>query len=193
MIQGAFEFHQDLPARPKLPERLFLGVFPDREASVCAGQCAERFIREHRLRGRQLKTNRLHVTLHHVGDYKRIQTKFVYAASQALKAVSMQPFEVTFRCIKSFEGGRPHRRPLVLLGEGDALWELHKILGTAMTNNGLRAAQDFTPHMTLLYGPERVPQQAIEPIRFVVDELVLIHSERGLTRYHVLDRRRLER
>jgi 2'-5' RNA ligase len=41
--------------------------------------------------------------------------------------------------------------------------------------------------MTLYYGPQPVPLQAIEPIRFVVREFVLIHSERGLTRYNLLD------
>lgn len=87
---------------------------------------------------------------------------------------------------RSFDG-KP-RRPLVLLGEGDPLWDLHRILGAAMIRNGLRAAKNFKPHVTLLYGPDLVPTQPIEPIRFSVNKLVLIHSKRGLSRYHVLDR-----
>jgi 2'-5' RNA ligase len=62
------------------------------------------------------------------------------------------------------------------------------VLGTAMENNGLRAARDFTPHMTLFYGPTPIPLLDIEPIRFAVREVVLIHSERGLSRYNVIDR-----
>jgi RNA 2',3'-cyclic 3'-phosphodiesterase len=55
---------------------------------------------------------------------------------------------------------------------------------------GLRAAEHFTPppHMTLSYGRGTVPEQAIEPICFAVNEFVLIHSELCLTRHHVLDR-----
>jgi 2'-5' RNA ligase len=145
----------------------------------------------------RLKTERLHVSLHHVGDYKRLRTKFIYAARLAGNAVSMHPFEMTFRFVKSFEDapwikGRSRRRPLVLLGEGVALLELRKSLGSAMEENGLRAAEYFTPHMTLLYGSKRMPMQAIEPIRFVVNEFALIHSELWLTQYNVIDRWSLE-
>ena len=34
--------------------------------------------------------------------------------------------------------GRPRRWPLVLLGEGADLLELHRILGAAMEKNGLK-------------------------------------------------------
>lgn len=56
-----------------------------------------------------------------------------------------------------------------LLGEGDALFELHKTLGVAMERNGLKAAKSFMPHMTLFYGSGPIPLQAIEPIRFAVE------------------------
>jgi 2'-5' RNA ligase len=195
-MQGAFEFYRDFPVRPQRPERLFFGAFPDAETSTRVGRFGERFIREHQLEGARLKAERLHVSLHHVGDYNRLRTKFVYAARQAGKAVSMHRFDVTFCFIKSFEGapsinGRP-RRPLVLLGENDALFELHRILGTAMEKNGLKAARRFTPHMTLFYGAAPVPIQPIEPIRFAVNEFLLIHSELWLTRYNVVDRWRLK-
>jgi 2'-5' RNA ligase len=76
----------------------------------------------------------------------------------------------------------------VLRAEGTALFDLHALLGAAMREWGLKAADEFVPHMTLLYGPNAVPLQAIEPIRFVAREFVLIHSELGLTRYTVLGR-----
>jgi 2'-5' RNA ligase len=192
-MQGAFEFYEDLPARPKRPERLFFGVFPDTETSIRVGRFGEQFIRERCLKGRPLRAERLHVSLHHVGDYKRLQTKFLYAAKQAGTAVSMRRFEVTFRFIESFEGppptdARPYRRPLVLLGESDALLELHRVLGAAMERSGLRAAEDFTPHMTMFYGAKPIARQAIEPFRFVVREFALIHSELWRTRYNVIGR-----
>lgn len=66
--------------------------------------------------------------------------------------------------------------------------ELHRILGAAMNKNGLRAAEEFTPHMTLSYGPTLIPTQAIEPISFVAREFALIHSKLGLAQYEVIDR-----
>jgi RNA 2',3'-cyclic 3'-phosphodiesterase len=193
-MQGVFDFYADLPATPRRPERLFFALFPDAETAARVSQVRERFIRDNHLRGTRLETKRLHVSLHHVGDYKRLRGKFIYAAQQAGKAVSMRGFEMTLRSIRSFErtpavNDRLPRRPLVLLGEGaDALPELHKMLGAAMEKNGLQAGARFTPHMTLLYGPEPVPAQAIDPIRFTVSEFALIHSELWLTRYNVIDR-----
>ena len=107
----------------------------------------------------------------------------------------MPPFEVTFRFITSFEsapraGSRPDRWPLVLLCEDNEVRELYQRLATAMEKHGLEAGavEHFIPHMTLIYGSKRMPLKAIKPIRFVVNEFALIHSELGFTRYNVLDR-----
>jgi 2'-5' RNA ligase len=172
---------------------LFFALRPDSETALRVDQLRRQFLDQNHWKGMPLKTERLHVSLHHVGDYRRLQSKFLYAARRAAAAVHMRPFAVTLRFIKSVEddppnNGRP-RKPLVLLAEADALPELHNILGVAMKKNGLRAAEHFThpPHMTLSYGRGTIPEQAIEPICFAVNEFVLIHSELWLTRHHVLD------
>ncbi|HEX2114718.1 MAG TPA: 2'-5' RNA ligase family protein [Alphaproteobacteria bacterium] len=196
-MQGAFEFYRDLPARPKHPERLFFGLLPAPETAVRVRRFAEEFIRKNCIEGTRLKTDCLHVSLHHVGDYKRLRTKIVYAAQQAGNAVAMRRFEMTLYAVMSFErlpsaDGRARKRPLVLLGESDALSELHEMLGAAMRKTGLRAAAGFAPHMTLCYGATWIPAQAIEPIRIAVNEFALIHSELGRTRYNVVNRWLLE-
>ena len=167
-MQGVFDFCEDLPVRPKRPERLFFGLFPDTETSVRAGRCGARFLSEDRQEWTWLKTERRHVSLHHVGDYKRLRTKFIYAARQAALAVSMRPFEVIFRFIKSVEvappiGGRPGRRALVLLCEGDGLGDLDRILGAAMQifsnriiaamGNGLIATPAASPRTEPITSP----------------------------------------
>lgn len=192
-MQGVFDFFPDLPARPKRPERLFFGLFPDPVTALDLWRFADRFVRDNHLMGARLRTERLHLSLHPVGDFGNLQTKIIYAATRSGNAVSLPPFDVTFQRIRSFEGappvdGRPRRRPLVLLGEGDGLFDLHKALGAAMARNGLRAGHRFVPHLTLLYGRELVPAQAVKPIRFVATAFSLIHSERGLTRYNCLER-----
>jgi 2'-5' RNA ligase len=189
-MQHVFDFYEDQSHRPKRPERLFFCLQLDSETGSRVTRFADRFFSENHLKGTRLKAERLHVSLHHVGDYTRLRTKFVYAAQRAGMAVSMRPVEVEFRLVQSFEGApqKKDRRPLVLLGEGDALRELYHNLGVAMTKNGLKAAEDFTPHMTLFYGPQPVPMQAIEPIRFVAKDFALIHSRVGLTQYEVINR-----
>jgi len=192
-MQGEFEFYKRLPVRPARPERLFFCLLPDVATSVRVRQFAERLVCDNWLKGTLLKAERLHVSLQHVGDDTRLRTKVVYAARLAGDAVSMRAFELAFPFLQSFgptalEEDVARRRPLVLLGEGDALLELHAMLGAAMEKNGLKARPHFTPHMTLLYGSKALPHQAIEPIRFTVREFVLIHSELGLTRYNVVER-----
>lgn len=191
-MQGTFDFLQDLSARPVKPERLFFGLFPDAATSRRVSGFGERFADAHRLSGTPLKSERLHVSLHHLGDFSRLKSRVVYAAQQAGNVISHRPFEVAFRFIESFPppsiASPAGRCPLVLRGEGRALFGLHAMLGAAMRRCGFRAAERFLPHMTLLYGPKAVPSQPIEPIRFVAREFVLIHSALGLTRHTVIDR-----
>lgn len=191
-MQGCFGFYRDLPERPRRPERLFFGLLPDPETAGRAVRLADRFIRDRRLAGRPLRRDRLHVSLHHVGDYTRLKSRFLFAASRAAEAVSMHPFELTFRRIGGFEGPplgrRPGARPLVLFADGGAVAGLHARLGAAMERCGLRAGPGLTPHMTLFYGAETVPVEPVEPIRFAVGDFVLIHSALGLGRYTVVER-----
>lgn len=191
-MQGVFDFYQDLPVRPKRPERLFFGLFPDTETALRVERFRQRFLHDNLVEGTSLKRERLHLSLRHVGDYKRLRTALIYAATQAGKAVAMRTFEVTFRSVASLDGlapidGPPRARPLVLLGESDALSALHERLGAAMKKNGLPTATQFLPHMTLVYGSKAIPAQPIEPIRFAVNELVLVHSALRLGRYNKIE------
>jgi RNA 2',3'-cyclic 3'-phosphodiesterase len=189
--QLRFGFYEDGPARPKRPERLFFAFFAGSEAAGQVGRLTGELLQAYGLSGKPLEPERLHVSLHHVGDFKRLPPQFVYAAQQAGGAVSMPPFELTFRSVASFAGvpstrDRARGRPLVLLGEGQDVFELHGSLGAALQKYGVRAVADFTPHMTLLYDQRSVPTQAIAPIRLEVKGFALIHSELWLTRYNLL-------
>ncbi len=186
-LQGVFDFCLDEPARPKRPERLFFAVVPELEASLQIGRMVDGFIAERELKGARIRADRLHISLHHIGDYKRLKSATVYAAKLAGDAVSARPFDMEFHAAETFDTGRD-RRPLVLLGQGDALFAFQEILGSAMQKNGLRPAGDFKPHMTLLYGSTKVPQQPIDPIRLHVKGFTLIHSEVGRTKYNLLHR-----
>ncbi|WP_164749875.1 2'-5' RNA ligase family protein [Nitratireductor alexandrii] len=185
-IQGVFDFVRDFPVRPKRPERLFFAIFPDPQSAAQAWRLADRLVAENRLRQDRLGAQRLHISLHHVGDYGRLREKFVYAARQAGNAVAMPPFEVSLRFAATFEA--PRRRPLVLLGDDPPLFALYERLGDAMRANGLRAGRQFVPHMTLSYGDAAVARRAIAPVRFWVRGFALVHSKLWLTQYTVLAR-----
>jgi 2'-5' RNA ligase len=143
--------------------------------------------------GSLLLEGRFHVSLQHVGDYKRLRPKTVFAASRSGLLVIMPEFEVTFRHAASFPGrpaagGRPPSRPLVLLADNGPVCELSRLLGIGMKTNGLRSSDHFVPHMTLAYDQKFIPRQPIDPISFVAREFILIHSLRRLTVYKALYR-----
>jgi len=196
-MQYAFDFYQDEPKRPDKSERLFFALFLDRITTAVVDRCFRQTFLGTRLTGSRIPRHRYHISLQHLGDYRRLRSQTIYAATQIGNAVSIPPFEVTLSCIKSFEGspsrtGKPRRFPLVLLGQGMALFELQRRLANKIKEYGLGVMEEFVPHVTLLYGPQLIPMQLIEPIRFVVKDFALVHSELGLTKYNILGRWSLE-
>lgn len=181
----------ELPPPSRPIDRLFLGAFPDLDAAKRAANLSRSLRTELNLRGRPLPPERLHITLHHIGDYAGLPPRVVAAICDAAATVGMGPFEVEFDRVASFSG-RPGNRPLVLRGS-DGLAELMKFqrgLGAAITRArvGRPVASQFTPHMTLLYDDIQVEDRAVEPIRWTVNEFILVHSLLGQTRHVPLAR-----
>ena len=114
-MQGVFEFCRAARTRSERPERLFFGLLPDRETAGGIARFSDRFIRHRRLEGTRIKAECLHVSLHHVGDFRRLRGNTLFAARQAGNAVAVRPFEMTFRFIRTYdaprlaEGGRVRR------------------------------------------------------------------------------------
>lgn len=189
MLQGELDLGRGPSHGPW--ERLFFAVLPDIDTAHRIDRLRRQFCDANHVEGAMRGRKRLHVSLHHVGDYTHLPSRIVYAAKQAGKAISWPSFEVTLHSIRSFPV-KPPKQALVLLAESAALVEFHEMLGAELRKIGLRSRKHFAPHVTLLYGPDAIPRQAIEPIRFVVSEFVFIHSELGLSRYNVVDRWPLE-
>jgi 2'-5' RNA ligase len=159
--------------------RLFLAVVPDAAAAARISRLAHVLKRAHKFDGKVIEPGRLHVSLFFLGE---LSEQIVQVASDAAAEVRLPPFEVLFDRSVSFLG-KPGNRPFVLVGdEGlDRLKSFRQTLGVAMAGKGLRylTKRDFTPHVTLLYADRDVEEHPIEPIRWTVNEFVLIHSMHG--------------
>lgn len=184
--QGVFEFCRNEPARPDKPERLFFAVLPETQTMLRIVRFMEGFAAG--LKGSRVAADRLHLSLHHVGDFKRLRSATLLAAKRAGDAVSRRSFEMTLHSVGSFGAKKRDGHVLALVGEGAGLSELHHLLGAAMKKNGLGADNPFAPHMALLYGAPPLAMQLIEPISLMVKDFALIHSARGLKKYTVLQR-----
>ena len=175
------------PSKPT--DRLFFALFPSDEAIPQIVKVSQQLRDQHGLTGKSLSNDRLHVTLHHVGDYAGgLPNGLVEAAQEVAAKITMPPFDVTFDRAMSFAGS-PRNKPFVLRGnermnvgsEGGlaALMAFQKAFYLAMCRAGLqgpRANAKFAPHVTLMYDSQGVPEQAVEPIRWTAQDFVLVHS-----------------
>ena len=168
------------PAPPR-NDTLFFAILPDVATARRIGGMAQGLRAAHGLRGKLIAPERLHITLHHLGDHAGLPTNLLETAQAVAATVVVPPFEVLFDRVISF--GLSRNRPVVLVG-GEALGGLHRFqqaLGAAMVKGGLgqHAESHFTPHVTLLYNESEFPEQAVEPVGWTVREFVLVHSLRG--------------
>jgi 2'-5' RNA ligase len=100
----------------KPTDRLFFALFPSEEAIPHIVKTSQQLRDAHGLTGKSLSNDRLHVTLHHVGDYAGgLPDGLVEAAQNVASTLAMPAFEVTFDRAMSF-AGRPRHRPCGMRG-----------------------------------------------------------------------------
>lgn len=172
-------------------DRLFFAIFPEPDVAAAIGRLAQDLCRERALRRKPLAAERLHVTLHHLGDYAGLPQAVVTSACEVAKRVEGGAFDVGFDSVSSFSG-RSHNRPVVLCGSSglQAVRAFQRELGECMVAVGLGrfCERKFTPHVTLLYDDHLFEAQFIEPIVWTVHEFRLVHSLLGRGEHRVLGR-----
>jgi 2'-5' RNA ligase len=165
---------------PRPPGDVFFAIRPGGEAAARIAGIAGHMHSRMGLRGRIL-ADRFHITLHCIGHFPKLPQRVVDAAAAAAATVSAAPFEVAFDRVVSF--GRSGKRPLVLIGPDHvaALVAFRQTLDAAIRRVGgvPRMSPQFTPHLTLLYDDQVVPEQWVEKVGWTVHELVLLHSHFG--------------
>lgn len=173
-------------APPVPTDRLFFALFPDdatavRIAALAASQCERQG-----LHGKPLRSDRLHVTLFHLGDWAGVPEDVVSAASRAASALGEISFDVAFDTVASFNARRA-QNPFVLKAASgnEALRGFHANLARGLRQAGLAqwTRGNFEPHVTLAYDRQLVPPQPVESIAWRAREVVLVHSLLGQTRH----------
>lgn len=172
---------------PTPTDRLMFLLYPDPATAERIAKEALRLKAVLGLGGALIHTDRLHITLHHLGDYVGLPNDIVTKGAMAGEAVTAAAFEVAFDRAVSF-ANRSGNNPFTLQGgEGlSALDAFQKTLGEKMAGAALRPDRSFTPHITLLYDGRIVPEQAIPPITWTVDRFALVQSKLGRTQHIVL-------
>lgn len=175
-------------ASDRLSDRLFFALRPDAATLERIETARAKLVAEQGLMGALLKPEHLHITLYHLGDFKRFPQELLEQASSAAATVAATPFEITLDQAMSFARRDAKNQPCVLLaGEPLApLKDFRAQLVVALKAAGLYRYESFTPHLTLLYDHIPVEKQAIEPISWTAGEFVLVNSLLGKTEHVVL-------
>ena len=176
---------------PDAPHAVFFAVAADAATAASLHERAGMIDRQLGVGGRLLEPGRLHVSLHAVGAYIGMRPDADIARwCRAGSAARSAPFEVVFDQVATFGGDG---NPLVFKSSNESdragFLALHLMLGMMLADVGERIRpRSFTPHMTLSYRGKRVPETAIEPVRWRPHELVLIDSHVGAHRHDLLAR-----
>lgn len=135
--------------------------------------------------GKPVRTDYLHITLCKL-DFPRLPGWAVPLMRSIGDSMTLPPFHAA---VDRMTGGvdsvllRPSKRI-------DALFALQARIAAAMARvDRLRGpAYRFSPHITLAYRKGEPFDWEIEPISWLVEELLLVHSKVGLSEHVVLDR-----
>jgi len=171
-------------------EDLYFAVLPEPDAAIAAADLADMLRVRYDLIGKPYPADRLHVSLNAVASTQDLREDVVFAAMRAGSGVQQPPFTLTFDRLMSF--GTGPNGALVLRCEegGTELKRLHALLNGAMRDAGrhLLGKPNFTPHMTLMRGPNAVAETVLDhPISWIVRDFVLIHSAVGRARHTHLE------
>lgn len=170
---------------------LFFAVYPDAATAEQLAALGRQLREHHKLAGRAFPPERLHITLHHLGNHATLEPGLVTAARRAADSVRAAPFALTLDRVASF-AHKPRNRPLVAHPQADAgldgLLALQQALGEALRREGLArwVHERYTPHLTLLYDDAAVQLRPIELVRFRVERFALMLSHLGKSRHEAL-------
>jgi 2'-5' RNA ligase len=162
--------------------RLFLGIPPDTGATSDLMRLIAELCSDGIMPGRPVGPDRLHITLHHLGDFAdQIPPSLIPAVNAAMATVRMPLFDVVCDRV----GGT--RGPFLLRASDGSppLKIFRQTISAALIEAGLRGyiVPGFNPHVTLSYDFSDAPEHTIQPIRWTVRQFVLIESLPGQHRH----------
>ena len=138
------------------------------------------------LGGTPVRADRLHISLLALVWKGVVPEGLIEEAAEVARSVLMPPLHVIFdRAV----GGASS----ALLRPSESIEGLRMFrerLGFAMKSAGVDFVTGgrFSPHVTLLYGGQPMPEKEIDPIIWTVEEFVLIDSHIGLTHHETVGR-----
>jgi len=162
-------------------ERLFFAVLPDPASAKRLAGLGRGICDREGLRGPPSPAAKLHVSLLGFEVDEGLREPWVSFARRLGSAVSGAAFEVDFVKAASFNSAlvlpcvEGSGAEAALTGLRDRLWYAAEDLG-----QDLKGPLAFSPHLTLAYGQEEIPEMMLEePVGWWGRDVVLLSSWRG--------------
>lgn len=183
------DHHKERPAGDV--HRLFFALMPSRETAEQATLLSKQWATVNDAKGRPVRSDRLHVTLLHLGDFAgRLPDEVVDAACAAARSLRHAAFDVTFDQTMSFRK-KNGNHPFVLVAHDGAprVKAFQADLVAAVIRAGIAFPKTgFTPHLTLRYDGAIWPTEQAGPVQWLATEFVLIESLHGKNQHRALAR-----
>jgi 2'-5' RNA ligase len=166
------------------PHRLFIGLLPDRRVQAAIQRHCRQW--EWPDGARPTGFGRYHLTLNFLGE---VGVAPEQQLRKVLRGVAVEPLDLELRMPEVLRNHVAVLRP----ADHDGLQALHHRIGLAVSTAGLQPAEKFKPHVTLARKAARArPPEAMQPIRWRVDEFVLVWSllwpQAKPARYEIVER-----
>jgi 2'-5' RNA ligase len=170
----------------------FFAAQPDVEVASHMLNSAGPTCFEHRLQRKLFAPDRLHVSLVGIAQSDREPRDLLAWLCFRVSQVSLPRFGVCFHRALTFVTRRADAsgHPFVLVGNTGGFQLLRAALLECLGLHSVSAR--FTPHVTLLYDKQIMPEHDVTPVDWTVSGFSLIQSHVGQHRYTVLDNGLLE-
>ncbi len=171
--------------------QLFFALQPDTESASAIHSFAESLRRRHRLRGRLIEPDRLHITLTFLGAAAGAPPpELVRRFSTLAASVAGRPFRVELDHVQNWAEKRNGAGPVVLVGGDKTIGVdlLHEALVRTLALAGLRKEKVITPHMTLMWDVVGAVADRAGPFTWTAREFLLVESFYGDSRYEIRGR-----
>lgn len=169
---------------------LFFAIMVPAEARPVISACLDSFRSRYPLRAKPMAPERLHISLKamHIGDH--LPDKIVEMASRMGDAIRFEQFQIRLDRALSYKNRKP-KKPFVLASSNGTrcINELgeHIALAQVMLSGARRNTyRPISPHVTLVWDTFMVPEHPITPISITVQQVTLVHSHIGQSRYEFL-------
>ena len=169
-----------------LPGTVYFACKPEPHKAAEIALAGNRLCAKHGLLGK-VSPAVLHTTVCAIGHFPDLSDERVEAARKAAAAVTAKQFEMVLDRVRTYPNGQ-QKLPFVAFSEGGVpgVEFLRYGLMGELRRVGFTFAKKLPePHTTFCYDRRSIAEQAIEPIRWMVRDFVLLHSIQGEGR-HVL-------